>query len=53
MGKTVPKIQIVILKPAKNFNLKDVILSEAKNLTSSFQIKKSKKRSFDLRMTER
>jgi hypothetical protein len=32
----------VILQPAKNLNLKDVILQPAKNPIFSFQIKKSK-----------
>jgi hypothetical protein len=38
------KIHTVILQPVKNLDLKDVILSEAKNLMFfSFQVKKSKK----------
>jgi hypothetical protein len=39
------KIKIVILQPVKDLDLKDVILSEAKNL---FFLFKSKKRSFGL-----
>ena len=43
------KINIVILQPAKNLDLKDVILSEAKNLFLSFQLKNQKGDPSDLR----
>jgi hypothetical protein len=43
------KINIFILQPAKNPDLKDVILSEAKNLFLSFQLKNQKRDPSDLR----